>query len=313
MKLKVRRENMRIKNPLPIKNIGDPYVLCVDNKYYLYATSHFNGYYCWVSDDMTAWSKPKICYTATEKSFGNSCFWAPEVYQFGSKFYMYYTAQWKKYKEEQLRIGVAVADSPLGPFEDVFDNKPMFDFGYGVLDAHILKDDNANYLYYSRASEGHVVNGAKEGQIYVTELGDNLISVKSEGKLILRPEQAWEKQNPEEKMYWNEGQFVIKRNNKYHMMYSANFFESIHHAIGGAVADTPTGPFIKYENNPVLSSTDNISGPGHNSVVKGADGTYYCVYHAHSDFEKRGKDRQVYITPLFFKNDKIYIRHPEID
>ena len=38
---------MNIKNPIDIQNIGDPYVLFYKGIYYLYATSHFNGFYCW--------------------------------------------------------------------------------------------------------------------------------------------------------------------------------------------------------------------------------------------------------------------------
>lgn len=301
---------MNIKNPIPIKKIGDPYVLYFNDKYYLYATCHFNGYYCWVSEDLRQWSEPKICYEATDKSFGNSCFWAPEVYEFEGKFYMYYTAHWKKFKDEALRIGIAVANHPEGPFEDVLDEKPMFDFGYGVLDANILKDGENNYLYYSRAGADHFVNGNKEAEIYVVKLGKDYISVEGEGKLILRAEQEWERQNPEGKQFWNEGPFVIKHEGRYHMMYSANFYASKYYGIGGAVADHPMGPFEKYGDNPILSTNDVISGPGHNSVVQGLNGQYYCVYHAHTDYNHPSGDRQVYIAPLWFENDRIYVQHP---
>ncbi|QHQ59619.1 family 43 glycosylhydrolase [Anaerocolumna sedimenticola] len=304
---------MNIKNPIPIDNIGDPYILYFEGKYYLYATCHFNGYYCWISENMNDWKEPVVCYEATDKSFGNSCFWAPEVYFFNGKFYMYYTAQWKIYKEEALRIGVAVSDKPEGPFEDVLNEQPMFDFGYGVLDAHILKDGEHNYFYYSRAGADHYVNGAKESEIYAVELGEDFISVKGEGNLILRPEQDWERIYDGEKQFWNEGPFVMKEEGRYHMMYSANFYASKHYGIGCAVSDNPMGPFKKYENNPILSTTDIISGPGHNSVVKALDGKYYCIYHAHTYYDNPSGDRQVYITPLMFQSGKIYMEHPRLD
>lgn len=298
---------MELKNPLPISNIGDPYVLFYGNRYYLYATSHFNGFYCWTSDDLVHWEKSGICYRAAEKSFGNSCFWAPEVYEFYGRFYMYYTAQWKIYEEESLRIGVAVSDNPLGPFEDVLDQKPMFDFGYGALDAHILKDGSRNYLYYSRAGEGHWVDGAKESDIYVVELGDDFISVKGSGKLILRPEQDWERNSGAVNQYWNEGAFVIKKDGRYHMMYSANYYASREYGIGGAVADSPMGPFVKYEKNPIMCTSERISGPGHNSVVRNERGEYYCVYHAHTHYDNPSGDRQVYIAPMGFENGEIRV------
>lgn len=303
---------MKINNPVPIMHIGDPYVLRADDEYYLYATSHFNGYYCWKSKNLSDWEGPYTCYKASEKSFGNACFWAPEVYEFGGRFYMYYTAQWKKFKEEALRIGVAVADSPIGPFEDMLDETPMFDFGYGALDAHVLKDEEHNYIYYSRAGADHYVDGAKESDLYVVELGDDFVSVKGEGIQILRPEQAWERAINPENQYWNEGAFVIKHEGKYHMMYSANYFASRDYGIGGAVADSPMGPFVKYESNPILAASQTISGPGHNSVVRTEDGEYYCVYHAHTDYDRPSDDRQVYIAPMRFVNGEIRVEHPEI-
>ncbi len=298
---------MEIKNPISIKNIGDPYVLNHNGTYYLYATSNFNGYYCWQSDNLSDWSEPVVCYEATEKSFGNGKFWAPEVYEFDGKFYMYYTADWKIYPEENLRIGVAVSNSPTGPFEDVFDNKPMFDFGYGVLDAHILNCKDGKFLFYSKAGYKHFVDGFEESQMFVIELCDDYISVKGEPKLILRPEEEWERKQPEIKQVWNEGGFVVEHDGKYHLMYSANFFTSPYYCIGAAVAKHPMGPYVKYDNNPIMQTSKTISGPGHNSVVKDKNGTYYCVYHAHTDYNKPSGNRQVYISELNFVNDKICV------
>lgn len=303
---------MNISNPLPISNIGDPYILYVKDTYYLYATSHFNGFYCWTSKDLAVWSEPVVCYEATDRSFGSSCFWAPEVYEFDGKYYIYYTAQWKLFAEENLKIGVAVADRPEGPFLDVHEEAPMFDFGYGVLDANILKDGDKNYLYYSRAGEGHVVDGAKESDLYVAELGDDFISVKGEGILIARPTQEWEKKERDVPQYWNEGSFIIKHQGRYHMMYSANFYASADYGIGAAVADHPMGPFEKYDKNPVLSTSGTISGPGHNSVVRNPEGDYFCVYHAHTDYQHPSGDRQVYIAPMWFEQGRLRVRHPEV-
>lgn len=301
-----------IKNPVPITNIGDPYVLRHEGVYYLYATSRFHGFYCWKSDNLSDWSGPRICYRATDKSFGDSCFWAPEVYEFKGKFYMYYTAQWKIYSQEQLRIGVAVSDTPEGPFLDVYNQRPMFDPGYGVLDAHILKDGERNYLYYSRAGANHIVNGAKEADIGVVELGDDFITVKGEGCCILKPEQAWERKEPENNQFWNEGPFVVKHNGYYHLMYSANYFGSIYYGIGAAVSRSPTGPFVKYGNNPILCADKQISGPGHNSVVTDSEGMLYCIYHAHTDYGMAGENRQVYITRMDFEQDRIVLHHPPL-
>ena len=106
-----------------ITQIGDPFVLhASDGKYYMYATEsegecRFDVY---VSENIKDWKKVGTCYKPTERSFGYKNFWAPEVVEHNGKFIMHYTARWKK--NHSLRIGVAVSDSPLGPFIDVYDN-----------------------------------------------------------------------------------------------------------------------------------------------------------------------------------------------
>ena len=130
-------------NPLPITGIGDPYVLQWNGAYYLYATSAPDGFRVWKSADLDTWEEPVYCYRPAPDSFGEDCFWAPEVYAWDGRFYMYYTSQWKGHTEEALRIGLAIADDPLGPFVDVPDN-PLFDLGYGVLDGHVFTDDDGS-------------------------------------------------------------------------------------------------------------------------------------------------------------------------
>lgn len=296
-------------NPLPITNIGDPYILKDGGRYYLYATSLPDGFYVWQSDDLINWSAPSVCYRRQPQSFGSRDFWAPEVYRFGDEYRMYYTAQWKKFEDEELRIGLAVAASPLGPFEEV-SGEPLFDPGYGVLDAHVFTDgDGKCYLYYSRAGHNHFVDGAQESDIYVAPLSGDGRSLSGEGVCILRPDQEWERRDGMNQ-YWNEGPFVLKHEGKYHLMYSANFFAGKHYGVGCAVSDSPMGPFVKYPENPILAATAEVSGPGHNSVVEGSDGGLLCVYHAHTDPMRPSGNRQLYIDPLRFENGRIRILGP---
>lgn len=54
---------------------------------------------------------------------------------------MFYSAQWSnnpKNELENFRIGVAVADKPTGPFEDLQKN-PLFDPRYSVIDANVFR------------------------------------------------------------------------------------------------------------------------------------------------------------------------------
>ena len=299
------------QNPMPIKNIGDPFVLrALDGTYYCYATSAPDGFKAWSSDDLVHWMDIGYVYKRDEDSWGASDFWAPEVVLYYGKYFMHYSARWGK--NQSLRIGVAVADSPSGPFSDVF-NHPMFDFGYAAIDGHVLIDDDGHkYFYYSRDCSENIVDGRHESHLYVAELNVDLVSLTGEPLLITKPEQEWELRSGPEWL-WNEGPFVLKHKGKYYLMYSANFYASRDYSVGYAVAESPVGPFIKATHNPVLFSTDSeISGPGHNSVATSPDGSeLFIIYHVHTDPQKPSADRQVCIDRMGFREDgSLYVNGP---
>lgn len=299
------------QNPLPIKNIGDPFVLrAPDGTYYCYATSAADGFKAWRSDDLVRWEDIGYVYRRREDSWGESDFWAPEVVLHNGTYFMHYSARWGK--NQSLRIGVAAAESPAGPFVDLA-NRPMFDFGYAAIDGHVLLDeDGRKYFYYSRDCSENVLGGRHESHLYVAELDDDLVSFKSDPQLIARPEQAWELRSGPEWL-WNEGPFVLKRNGTYYLMYSANFYAGRDYSVGYAVAENPTGPFVKAAHNPILASPNaEISGPGHNSVTTSPDGSeLFIVYHIHTDPQQPSGDRQVCIDRMGFRQDgTLYVQGP---
>lgn len=298
------------QNPLPIKNIGDPFILrTVSGTYYCYATSAQDGFKAWKSDDLVDWQEIGYVYTRQKNSWGVSDFWAPEVIYFEGKYYLHYSARWGK--NLSLRIGVAISEAPNGPFVDVY-NHPMFDFGYAVIDGHVfIDDDGKKYLYYSRDCSEHIFEGRHESHLYVIKLDDDLVSVKGEPIFLTKPEQAWEIRSGDE-WRWNEGPFLLKSEDKYFLMYSANFYASRDYSVGYAIAEKPTGPFIKANHNPILSSNcPEVSGPGHNSVTTSPDGKeLIIVYHIHTDPANPNGDRQVCIDKMDIRDAVMSIQGP---
>lgn len=303
--------SLTYQNPLPIKNIGDPFVLrTMGGDYYCYATSAPDGFKAWTSRDLIQWTEVGYVYHRQESSWGTSDFWAPEVVFHSEKYYLHYSARWGQ--NQSLRIGVAVAESPAGPFMDIL-NQPMFDLGYAAIDGHVFFDtDGRKYFYYSRDCSENIVDGRHESHLYVVELEDNLVSFKGEPRLIVRPEQDWELLSGLD-WRWNEGPFVLKHHHTYYLMYSANFYASREYSVGYAIADHPLGPFVKAAHNPVLvSNIPEISGPGHNSVTSSPDGTeLFVVYHVHTDPRQPSADRQVCIDRMGFRADgTLYVEGP---
>lgn len=79
----------------------------------------------------------------------------------------------------------------------------------------------------------------------------------------------------------NEGPYVIKKDEKYYMTYSANHYASPDYGIGIAFADEPLGEWIKSEQNPLIQNPVNLVGTGHNSLFRDKEDKLYIVYHTH--------------------------------
>lgn len=286
-----------------ITNIGDPFALKFEMVYYVYVTSHKDGFKVYTSSDLVNFDNGQVCYSKQANSFGSKDFWAPEVIYHGGKFVMHYTA-WSESLRSR-RIGVAISDAPTGPFIDVYQNEPMFDFGYAVIDATVLVDGDKNYMYYVRDCSENDVGETLRSDIYVAELSSDLTKVISDGTLVFYPTKAYEIINLTfggKPFNWNEAPYCYKHNGTYYLMYSANFFESPRYCICVATSNNPITGFVKY-GNPILEQIEGvISGPGHNNIVE-HNGKLYCCYHIHTNMLKPTGDRTVCFSELYFDGD----------
>ena len=282
-----------------IIKIGDPQILLYAGKYYCYATNcdHFStGFSVWVSDDLQNWSEEIPCFNAIEY-WGKSHFWAPEVVYHNGKFVMHYTAMSREL--DSLRMGVAVSDSPTGPFKDAL-GKPIFDLGYATIDGSVLICDEGNFFYYSRDCSENIVNGVKTSQLYCVRLNDDLTQAVGEHVLVSTPTEPFEKKSLDIEILWNEGPCVVRIGGKYVMNYSANCYATNDYAICVSVSDSPMGPFKKSVNNPVLSCREDLFGSGHNAFFKGKDGELYTSFHIQTNPQSPSGDRRVVIGKVTF-------------
>ena len=332
-------------NPLNV-SFGDPFILFDEssNKYFMYGTGGGakDGFSSYSSKDLVKWeSEGQVYFGNNNDSWGIAAFWAPEVYHYKGKYYMFYSAQWGHNPTNELenfKIGVAVADKPTGPFKDISD-KPLFDPGYPIIDANVYFDSNGKlYLYYSRCCYKNPVksevadwakskgwfNEIEESWIYGVELKPDFSGVIGSPVLLLRPpvkmndpQAEWESRSVTSKEVnrrWTEGSFTFKKGNTYYMMYSANFFGGENYAIGYATSKNPLGPFTKADNNPILEKNTGagggVTGTGHNSVLFSPDGhRMFCVYHGRT--KASGNDRVVFIDSMHIGSDgKIVVNGP---
>ncbi len=270
------------RNPLmPDREIADPFVLRLDGQYYLYPTSDGKGYEVFVSDDLVHW---ELKARAFKDPRGGD--WAPELFhnkRGDGKFYLYYTDTMPGEPGGPLhkQIGVAAADSPIGPFVDKGPLAPH------SIDAELFQDDDGSlYLSYVDLDGGF--------KIIVQPMADPLTK-KGEPHVVLRPTEPWEKISGAV----TEGPFMLKHNGTYYLTYSGTGADSPNYGIGYATSKSPTGPFGKYPGNPIAHREGNILGPGHHCIVTGPDGKLWLVYHQKWNAD-RNFHRFLAIDPIWF-------------
>jgi len=292
-------------NPLGI-SIGDPDVLHVPGHYYIYGTG--GGTYD--STDLVDWVSVGNTMPVRDTNYWfNGAFWAPEVYQVKDRFYMFFSAQWTNnptHEQENFRVGVAVADSPTGPFKCML-NGPIFDPGYPAIDADVLFDtDGRVYLYYSRCCYKHSVESEladwsrakgwytniEESWVYGVELKPDFSGIIGEPVMLLRPpeklsdpQSAWEDLSVTSHTVnrrWTEGPSSFKHGNTYYLMYAANSVAAGgDYATGYATSDKPLGPFKKAANNPIIyrntATGGQVTTTAHTCWTMSPDGTEMFV------------------------------------
>ncbi len=260
-----------INNPVLQGYFADPEIMYSEKtgKYYLYPTSdgidNWDGYYfkAFSSEDLKNWEDEGVILDFhKDLSWADKNAWAPAIIEKrmsgGSYKYYYYFSADKK-------IGVAIADSPTGPFKDALD-KPLIDYrlngqvGGQQIDPDVFQDSVTGkyYLYWGC------------GYLAVAELNEDMTSLKSgTAKLITPP-------------HFTEGTYVFYRNGKYYFLWSENDTRDENYRVRYAVSDSPTGPLNVPDDNIILAKIpeQGIYATGHNAVIQipGTD-EWRIVYH----------------------------------
>tara|TARA_R110000765_G_scaffold210297_1_gene315492 strand:+ start:669 stop:1619 length:951 start_codon:yes stop_codon:yes gene_type:complete len=252
--------------------LADPTIFLNEGTYYLYGTKGDNtiegeGFLVYTSQDLKTWKGPagKKDGFALKKgdAFGTKGFWAPQVFKFNSKYYMAYTAN--------ENIAIASSESPLGPFVN---DKKALEASVKQIDPFIFFDDGKAYLFHVRLQNGN--------RIFVAEMTSDLKQIKAETLTeCITAEKGWENtQNAD----WpvSEGPTVIKKDNLYYLLYSANDFRNPDYAVGYATSESPLGPWIKSKTNPIMSKENlGLNGTGHGDLFLDKNGRMNYVLHTH--------------------------------
>lgn len=261
------------------KSQGDPYVIKADGKYYMYAT-HEQGVQLYVSLNKYDWEYQGFCYQRD----GHKEYWAPAVIELDGKFYMYYSSiKSEETDVHQERIGVAVSDTPNGPFQFVKDLIEPFS-----IDAHVVQSGKELYMFYS--VNDYVTERA--GTLIVVDKMVSPLEMQGQPKVVVRAtldEEIFMRDRFKKGQHWHtiEGAFYFRKGNFHYLTYSGNCYQSEYYYVGYAVCqseetDLTKLEFKKYPNEneylPLLSKNAQEEGTGHNSLIE-ENGRYYVFYH----------------------------------
>ena len=298
------------KQPILTGFHADPEVLYSNKtkKYYIYSTT--DGTPGWGGHDFSVFSSENLVDWKDEGKMldvkgdqvkwatGNA--WAPCIIEkkVGKtyKYFFYFSAH--NPQSNRKEIGVAVSDSPTGPFVDsgapiITDaDRPKEARGGQAIDVDVFQDPKSGkfYLYWG--------NGFMAG----AELNDDMLSVKKETITHMTPKggnlQTWA---------FREGAYVFYRKGTYYFMWSVDDTGSPNYHVCYGTAKSPLGPIIIDENNYMVikqKPEDQIYGTAHNSVLQipGKD-EWYIVYHRiNKNFihHESGIHREVCIDKMTF-------------
>ena len=308
------------KQPILTGFHADPEVLYSNKtkKYYIYSTT--DGTPGWGGHDFSVFSSENLIDWKDEGKMldvrgdqvkwatGNA--WAPAIIEKNGKYYFYFSAH--NPQSNRKEIGVAVSDSPTGPFVDsgapilTDADRPQGVRGGQAIDVDVFQDPKSGkcYIYWG--------NGFMAG----AELNDDMTSVKKETITNLTP-----KGGSLETWAFREGAYVFYRKGTYYFLWSVDDTGSPNYHVCYGTSKSPLGPIILDEQNYMVirqKPEDKIYGTAHNSILQipGKD-EWYIVYHRiNKNYvnHEPGIHREVCIDRLTFdKKGKIIPVTPTLD
>lgn len=282
------------QNPIVQTNYtADPAPTVYNDKLYLY-TSHDEDKSTWftmddwrlyTTEDMVNWTDHGAVLAYDDFEWAGKNAWAPQAIERDDKIYMYVPIT---SREGKNGIGVAVADSPYGPFIDPL-GKPLISNSQDDIDPSVFIDDDGQaYLFW-----GNPVP-------YYVKLNEDMISYEGEIIQIPNTVEAFGKregeEDPRRPTTYEEGPWLYKRDATYYMFFAAG---PLPEHIGYSTSKDITGP---YEYQGVVMPEEGGAFTNHPGVVDFKGNTYF-FYHNAALPGGSGFTRSVAVEEMDFSED----------
>ncbi len=260
----------------------DPAPMVYKGKVYVYTGDDIPGfdfYYMtkwWVfsSADMVNWTDHGSPIALESFSWARDRAWASQCIERNGKFYWYICVQTI---ENNMAVGVAVADKPEGPFKDAL-GKPLITNGsWSNIDPTVFIDDDGQaYLYWGN------------GSLYYAKLNKDMVSYS--GEIVTVPQSVESfggirrprnpntspsaQEGPPNKDTYVEGPWFYKRNGKYYQMFAGMTKGT--ECLSYSISDNATGPW-KYQGK-IMTDQPTNSFTNHGGIIDFKNKSY-LFYH----------------------------------
>ena len=277
----------------------DPAPMVHGDTLYVYTGHDENGAdFFWMQEwrvysttDMVNWTDHGTPLAIEDFEWADDRAWAPQCVERNGKFYFYVPLHSKL--TGAMAIGVAVGDTPVGPFHDAV-GAPLADGSWDFIDPTCyIDDDGQAWLYWGNP------------QIYYAKLNPDMISFDGEVRTVNPDAKGFGegKEVPMEpgKHYassYTEGPWFFKRDGLYYMLYAAG---GIPESIAYSTSKRPDGPWtyrgIIMPQNDWTNSFTNHCG------VTDFKGKSYFFYHTGRLPQGGGFGRSVAVEEFKYNPD----------
>jgi beta-xylosidase len=257
----------RGKNPLFAA--ADPHLTIANGRWWIYATTpraagnpKWQRLYAYSSPDLRNWTQVGPIFSFDKVDWIDDdgakrhYLWAPALAAANGKYYLYYSVG--PQNPTPSRIGVAVGDSPAGPFVD--SGAPLItgDGSWEAIDPVVFKDPKSGTTYL-------FAGGSAGAKLHAFELDASMTKIAREVPVEQPPA-------------FTEGAFIHERGGAYYLTYSSGRWYDASYSVHYSTGPSPLGPWTY--RGPILVSDARRKGPGHHSIARNpVTGDWVIAYH----------------------------------